>query len=116
MIPAHGGRLINRIASGAEKTALQERAARAPRVKLNARETSDLEMLGTGAIWSGRRCSGSAAATAAAMASRNARRVSDIKAYSVWDCARRRAAHRLLTGDSAAMRYATTSAIWSGVK
>ena len=50
MIAAHGGRLINRIASGAQKTALLEKAGKAPRIKLNARELSDLEMLGTGAM------------------------------------------------------------------
>ncbi len=50
MIPAHGGRLINRIAPGPARAALLERAGRAPRVRLNARETSDLEMLGTGAM------------------------------------------------------------------
>ena len=50
MIPAHGGRLINRIASGPQRDALLATARKAPRVTLNARETSDLEMLGTGAM------------------------------------------------------------------
>jgi len=50
MIAAHGGRLINRIASGAQRETLLAAARKAPRLKLNARETSDLEMLGTGAM------------------------------------------------------------------
>jgi sulfate adenylyltransferase len=49
MIPAHGGRLINRLATGAERDALLARAKAAPRLKLNARETSDFEMIAVGA-------------------------------------------------------------------
>jgi len=50
MIPAHGGRLINRLASGAQRDALLARAKAAPRLKLNARETSDFEMIAVGAM------------------------------------------------------------------
>ncbi|MHC5212829.1 MAG: sulfate adenylyltransferase, partial [Planctomycetota bacterium] len=50
MIPAHGGRLINRIASGAQRDTLLAIADKAPRLKLNSRELSDLEMIGTGAM------------------------------------------------------------------
>ena len=50
MIPAHGGRLINRLATGAERDALLARAKAAPRLKLNARETSDFEMIAVGAM------------------------------------------------------------------
>jgi sulfate adenylyltransferase len=50
MIPAHGGRLINRIATGKERDALLARAKQAPSVELNARELSDLEMIANGAM------------------------------------------------------------------
>lgn len=50
MIAAHGGRLINRVATGAERDALAARAAKAPKLALNAREVSDLEMIGVGAM------------------------------------------------------------------
>ncbi|MGQ0553112.1 MAG: sulfate adenylyltransferase [Planctomycetota bacterium] len=50
MIPAHGGRLINRVAQGAQRQELLARAQKAARVTLNSRETSDLEMLGSGAM------------------------------------------------------------------
>jgi len=50
MIPAHGGRLINRLATGTQREALLARAKAAPRLKLNARETSDLEMIAVGAL------------------------------------------------------------------
>jgi len=50
MIAAHGGRLINRVATGAERDALLARANKAPKLALNAREVSDLEMLGVGAM------------------------------------------------------------------
>ncbi|MHC5209132.1 MAG: sulfate adenylyltransferase [Planctomycetota bacterium] len=50
MIPAHGGRLINRIATGSQRDAILARAKKAPSLALNARETSDLEMLGIGAM------------------------------------------------------------------
>lgn len=50
MIPAHGGRLVNRIAQGDQRSELLARAASAPKLVLNAREVSDLEMIGTGAM------------------------------------------------------------------
>ena len=50
MIPAHGGRLINRIASGDQKKQLLDAAASAPKLTLNSREVSDLEMIATGAM------------------------------------------------------------------
>jgi sulfate adenylyltransferase len=50
MIPAHGGRLINRLATGSHRDALLARAGKAPSVTLNARETSDLEMIAVGAM------------------------------------------------------------------
>ena len=50
MIAAHGGRLINRLATGAQRDALLARAAKAPRLKLNAREIADFEMIAVGAM------------------------------------------------------------------
>ncbi len=50
MIAAHGGRLVNRIAEGALRDDLLARAKKAPRLTLNAREVSDLEMIGIGAM------------------------------------------------------------------
>ena len=50
MIPAHGGRLIDRIAKGEQREQLIAAAASAKTLTLNSRETSDLEMLGTGAM------------------------------------------------------------------
>jgi sulfate adenylyltransferase len=50
MIPAHGGRLVNRIAQGEQRTDLMTRASSAPRLQLNNRELADLEMIGVGAM------------------------------------------------------------------
>ena len=50
MIAAHGGRLINRIASGEHRDELLRLAESAPRLTLNSREVSDLEMIGVGAM------------------------------------------------------------------
>jgi sulfate adenylyltransferase len=50
MIPAHGGRLINRIAEGEHRDELLKTAAAAPKLKLNAREIADFEMIGIGAL------------------------------------------------------------------
>ena len=50
MIPAHGGRLVDRIASGSQRDELLAAAEKAPRLTLNEREVSDLEMIGTGAM------------------------------------------------------------------
>ncbi|TAH37857.1 MAG: sulfate adenylyltransferase [Planctomycetota bacterium] len=50
MIQAHGGRLVNRLVSGAEREALLREAPRLRSITLNARETSDLEMIAVGAM------------------------------------------------------------------
>ena len=50
MIPAHGGRLIDRIATGEQREQLIAAAASAKTLTLNSRETSDLEMIGIGAM------------------------------------------------------------------
>ena len=50
MIPAHGGRLINRIAEGEHRAELLKVAAAAPKLKLNAREIADFEMIAIGAL------------------------------------------------------------------
>ena len=47
-IPAHGGRLIDLLATGDEAKSLRERAAGLPTVKLDSRSLSDLELLTTG--------------------------------------------------------------------
>ncbi|UCH33818.1 MAG: sulfate adenylyltransferase [Armatimonadota bacterium] len=50
MIAPHGGRLVDRIVVGKEKEALERRAPDLPRLVLNSREQSDLEMISTGAM------------------------------------------------------------------
>jgi len=50
MIAPHGGRLVDRIVVGKEKEALERRAPDLPRLALNSREQSDLEMIATGAM------------------------------------------------------------------
>jgi sulfate adenylyltransferase len=50
MIPPHGGRLVNRMASDEEATSLRNEAHSLPKVSLNQRELCDLEMLGVGAM------------------------------------------------------------------
>ena len=50
IIPAHGGRLINRELTGVERETLLERAPAMPRLTLRAREISDLEMIANGAF------------------------------------------------------------------
>jgi sulfate adenylyltransferase len=47
-IPAHGGRLIDLLATGDDANSLRERAAGLPTVVLNSRSLSDLELLTTG--------------------------------------------------------------------
>ncbi|HEY5639227.1 MAG TPA: sulfate adenylyltransferase [Dehalococcoidia bacterium] len=47
-IPAHGGRLIDLLASGDEAASLRERAASLTAVTLDSRSLSDLELLATG--------------------------------------------------------------------
>lgn len=46
----HGGMLVNRLVTGKEKKVLLERAARLPKIHLNAWEVSDLEMIAIGAF------------------------------------------------------------------
>ena len=48
-IAPHGGTLIDRFVPAAERTAVAERAATLPRIPLNARQISDLELIATGA-------------------------------------------------------------------
>ena len=50
MIPAHGGRLINRVAEGEHREKLLGIANGAPKLALNPREMADLEMIGIGAL------------------------------------------------------------------
>ena len=46
----HGGRLINRLLEGTERDQWLERAESLPRVELNARQLSDVELIGIGAF------------------------------------------------------------------
>lgn len=46
----HGGRLINRIAEGKQREQWMERAAKLPKIELNARQLSDVELIGIGAF------------------------------------------------------------------
>jgi sulfate adenylyltransferase len=52
MIPnrPHGGRLINRVLEGKAREEWLQRAAQLPRVRLNARQISDVEMIAVGAF------------------------------------------------------------------
>lgn len=50
LINPHGGRLINRDVQGKEKETLEEKAARLKKIRLNPRQTSDLEMVAVGAF------------------------------------------------------------------
>ena len=47
-IPAHGGHLINRIATPAERQEFMEKAGSLPKIKLDKRTLSDLEMIAIG--------------------------------------------------------------------
>ncbi|NEP06779.1 MAG: sulfate adenylyltransferase, partial [Okeania sp. SIO4D6] len=47
-IPAHGGHLINRIATPAERQEFMEKAESLPRVQLDKRALSDLVMIAIG--------------------------------------------------------------------
>ncbi len=49
-IPAHGGKLINREASGNEREQLVKKAAALKKLALTEREIADLEMIATGAL------------------------------------------------------------------
>jgi ATP sulfurylase/adenylyl-sulfate kinase len=50
LIPPHGGELINRFVSDADKGKLAEKAASMPSVPLDERTESDVEMIGVGAF------------------------------------------------------------------
>ncbi|MBC8404961.1 MAG: sulfate adenylyltransferase [Planctomycetes bacterium] len=50
MYAPHGGTLINRLVTGAERDALLAKAANLPAITLNSREMSDLEMIAVGAM------------------------------------------------------------------
>jgi sulfate adenylyltransferase len=49
LVPPHGGALVDRILTGPAAEALRARAARLPRLALDARELADLELVATGA-------------------------------------------------------------------
>ncbi len=49
-VPAHGGRLVDRLARGEEAAAVLARAASLPRIELDVRTASDAELLATGAL------------------------------------------------------------------
>jgi sulfate adenylyltransferase len=49
-IAPHGGSLVNLLATGAQRDALVEEAANLPKLTINERELSDLEMLAIGAL------------------------------------------------------------------
>ncbi|MBN1354785.1 sulfate adenylyltransferase [bacterium] len=50
LIPAHGGKLVNRILTGQQRQVLLDRIPGLKRLVLNRREIADLEMLATGAF------------------------------------------------------------------
>ncbi|MEJ2010150.1 MAG: hypothetical protein P8Z30_18680, partial [Acidobacteriota bacterium] len=50
MVEPHGGRLVNRLASGEKAAALGAEACALPVIQLNPFEVSDLEMLAIGAF------------------------------------------------------------------
>jgi sulfate adenylyltransferase/3'-phosphoadenosine 5'-phosphosulfate synthase len=49
-IAPHGGRLVNRLVTGAQRDALLERAKTLPRIQLDDRAQSDVEMIAVGAF------------------------------------------------------------------
>ncbi len=50
MIPAHGGRLVDRIADSKEREELLEEIPRLPRLVMTRREAADFELIATGAM------------------------------------------------------------------
>ncbi len=50
LIAPHGGRLVNRMAAGAERAGLLDRARNLPAISLNARQRSDLDLMAVGAL------------------------------------------------------------------
>jgi sulfate adenylyltransferase len=49
-IAPHGGTLVDLLVTGSERDRLEEEARHVPKVVVNARELSDLEMLAVGAL------------------------------------------------------------------
>lgn len=49
-VPAHGGRLVQRLLTGKEAEALLARASTLPRISLDTRTASDAELIATGAL------------------------------------------------------------------
>jgi sulfate adenylyltransferase len=50
LIPAHGGQLVDRVATGERLEALKREAATLPKVQLSLKQSCDLEMIGIGAF------------------------------------------------------------------
>ncbi|HHL40157.1 MAG TPA: sulfate adenylyltransferase [Deltaproteobacteria bacterium] len=50
LIAPHGGELVNRVVEGKEREELEKKAGRLPKIRLNEREISDLEMIAVGAF------------------------------------------------------------------
>lgn len=50
VIPAHGGQLVNRVVTGSDREKLLAKAATLPKITLNSREMSDLDMIACGAL------------------------------------------------------------------
>lgn len=50
VIAAHGGKLINRVVTGSDREKLLEKASGLPKITLNSREMSDLDMIACGAL------------------------------------------------------------------
>ncbi|MEM8836067.1 MAG: sulfate adenylyltransferase [Planctomycetota bacterium] len=50
LIPPHGGTLIDRVATGAKRDELIKEAEGLPRIDLSAKQSCDVEMIGTGAF------------------------------------------------------------------
>lgn len=50
VISAHGGKLINRVVSGSDREKLLAKASGLPKITLNSREMSDLDMIACGAL------------------------------------------------------------------
>src|SRR5262245_8781550 len=49
-IPPHGGQLVNRIATGSEREKILSQISGLPKITLNNREMSDLDMIACGAL------------------------------------------------------------------
>jgi hypothetical protein len=51
LIAPHGGELINRTVTGDEAAVLAEEARGLPRVHMTEKQTADLDMIASGALW-----------------------------------------------------------------